>query len=124
VRPQADYERSLAVLARAADRGLSLVKTGIMVGLGETEDEVQVLLRDVAGAGVDVVTIGQYLRPSAQHARVVEYVRPEVFSRYAASGGALGLQVHAAPFVRSSFHAGESLVEARRARNERPTPVS
>jgi len=113
VRPQADYDRSLGVLRRAVDRGSSVVKTGIMVGLGETENEVQSVLEDVAEAGVDVVTVGQYLRPSSLHVHVAEYIAPAVFERYAAFGTTLGLQMHAAPLVRSSFHAGESLAEAR-----------
>jgi lipoic acid synthetase len=111
VRPQADYQRSLAVLARAAATGGSLVKTGIMVGLGETEEEVFAVLRDAAEAGVQVVTIGQYLRPSGEHLPVVEYVTPSTFAAYAGYGETLGLQVHAAPFVRSSYRAGESLEE-------------
>lgn len=113
VRPQAEYKRSLAVLAHAALHRGSLVKTGCMVGLGETESEVLALLDDAREAGVEVVTIGQYLRPSKAHVPVVEYVRPEVFDRYRERGEALGLQVHAAPFVRSSFRAGESLAQAR-----------
>jgi lipoic acid synthetase len=111
-RPQASYEGSLAVLARAAHRGQSLVKTGWMVGLGETADEVRGLLRQVAGAGVDLVTIGQYLRPSRRQLPVVEYVHPETFAAYEVYGKALGLQVQAAPFVRSSFHAGETYAAA------------
>jgi lipoic acid synthetase len=113
VRPQAVYERSLAVLRRAAERNLSLVKTGLMVGLGETEDEVKALLEEVGEIGVDMVTIGQYLRPSGRHLPVTEYVRPEVFTSYRLWGEALGLQVHAAPFVRSSFQAGESFAQAK-----------
>ncbi|OFW58138.1 MAG: lipoyl synthase [Actinobacteria bacterium RBG_16_64_13] len=112
VRPQAVYERSLAVLSHAAAHGAGLVKTGWMVGLGEREEEMRDLFEDVAAAGVDVVTIGQYLRPSKNHLPVMEYVLPEVFDRYREWGEALGLQVHAAPFVRSSFQAGESLVQA------------
>ena len=79
------------------------MKTGCMVGLGETEAEIDALLEEVGGAGVDMVTIGQYLRPSKLHLPVVEYVAPAVFERYRERGEALGLQVHAAPFVRSSF---------------------
>jgi lipoyl synthase len=112
VRPQAAYERSLDLLRYAARRKTSLVKTGWMLGLGETEDEVRALLEDVTGAGVDVVTIGQYLRPSKRNLPVAQYVRPEVFERYREWGEALGLQVHAAPFVRSSFQAGESFARA------------
>jgi lipoic acid synthetase len=112
VRKQADYQRSLGLLRYAAERGTSLVKTGLMVGLGETEDEVWVVLEGVAAEGVSIVTIGQYLRPSALNLPVAEYVRPETFERYRERGEALGLQVHAAPFVRSSFRAGESFAQA------------
>jgi lipoic acid synthetase len=113
VRPQAVFERSLAVLRQAVSTGRSTVKTGWMVGLGETREEVADLLRQVAAAGVEVVTIGQYLRPSASHLPVVEYVRPEIFASYAELGEALGLHVHAAPFARSSFHAGESFARVK-----------
>jgi lipoic acid synthetase len=108
VRPQAIFTRSLAVLRHAVERGVSVVKTGWMVGLAERDDEVRSLLEEVAATGVEVVTIGQYLRPSREHIAVTEYVRPEVFERYREWGEALGLQVHSAPFVRSSFQAGES----------------
>jgi len=113
VRPQAVFERSMSVLRHAAERRNGLVKTGWMVGLGERAEEVSALLEAVAEAGIDVVTIGQYLRPSAKHIAVTEYVHPDVFESYREWGEALGLQVHAAPFVRSSFQAGESLVQAR-----------
>ena len=113
VRPQAIYGRSIAVLEQAATEGSSIVKTGIMVGLGETAEEVQTVLTDVRAAGVHVVTIGQYLRPSSCHLPVVEYVHPHRFAEYGEFGESLGLQVHSAPFVRSSFHAGESLAEAK-----------
>jgi lipoic acid synthetase len=107
VRPQADYRRSLRVLARAAARGTSLTKTGLMVGLGETADEVEAVLRDIRESGVGMVTIGQYLRPSKEHLQVVEYIRPENFAAYREYGEALGLHTEAAPFVRSSYHAEE-----------------
>ena len=84
-----------------------------MVGLGETPAEVRRVLLDARAVGVDVVTIGQYLRPSSCHLPVVEYVHPRTFAEYGEWGDELGLQVHAAPFVRSSFQAGESLAEAR-----------
>jgi lipoic acid synthetase len=113
VRPLARYERSLALLKQAAEEGTGVVKTGLMVGLGETPDEVRTVLDDALEAGVDVVTIGQYLRPSSHHLAVVEYVSPETFELYRQWGETLGLQVHSAPFVRSSFHAGESLAQAR-----------
>jgi lipoyl synthase len=114
VRPQAFYERSLAVLRQAAEEGKAVVKTGLMVGLGEAPEEVRAVICDARAAGVDVVTIGQYLRPSSRHLEVVEYVHPQTFAEYARWGEVAGLQVHSAPFVRSSFHAGESFAEARR----------
>jgi lipoic acid synthetase len=113
VRPQALYERSLQVLRLAAARRTSVVKTGWMVGLGETDGEVKALIEDVARTGVGVVTVGQYLRPSPRNLPVAAFVPPEVFETYRAWGEALGLQVHAAPFVRSSFRAGESFASAR-----------
>jgi lipoic acid synthetase len=113
VRPEAEYHRSLDVLAHVASLGVSVVKTGCMVGLGETESELDQLLRDAKAAGVDVVTIGQYLRPSSGHLPVTEYVPPRVFERYRRHGEGLGLLVHADPFVRSSFRARESYCEAR-----------
>jgi len=113
VRPQARYDRSLAVLRQAVENGSCMVKTGWMVGLGETEDEVRELLADVAEVGLDMITIGQYLRPSGEHLPVVEYVAPEIFDQYREWGEALGLQVFSAPFVRSSFQAGETFAQAR-----------
>ncbi len=109
VRPQADYRRSLDVLAYAVRHGSSVVKTGIMVGLGEEEDEVRSFLREALATGVAAVTIGQYLRPSREHLPVVEYVPPAVFEEYRRFGEALGLVVEAAPFVRSSYRAEENL---------------
>ena len=109
VRPQADYARSLRVLEHAARRSSSIVKTGIMVGLGETPDEVRSFLEDAVAVGVQIVTIGQYLRPSRDHLPVVEYVEPAVFEDYRRAGEALGLLVESAPFVRSSYKAEEGL---------------
>ncbi len=120
VRPQAIYERSLSVLRHAARHSRGLVKTGWMVGLGETPAEVEILLGQVAAIGVDLVTIGQYLRPSKDHLPVVEYVQPEIFLGYKASGDRLGLQVHSAPFVRSSFQAGETYAEATKGSGKLP----
>ncbi len=111
VRPQAVFARSLAVLARASERRL-LVKTGWMVGLGESRDEVKALLDEVRTAAVNIVTIGQYLRPSARHLPVTEYVRPEIFEEYRRYGEGLGLMVHAGPFVRSSFDAKQDFAKA------------
>jgi lipoic acid synthetase len=107
VRPQADYLRSLELLRRAKERFPSLLtKSGFMVGLGETREEVEEVLEDLKNSGCDIVTIGQYLRPSMRHLPVSEYVPPEVFEyyrRYALCLGFLG--VASGPFVRSSYHA-------------------
>jgi lipoyl synthase len=113
VRPQADYARSLQVLARAATAAPGVpTKSGLMVGLGETPEEVEDVLRDLRAAGVEIVTIGQYLRPSAAHLEVTEFVSPGTFQRYANAARALGFGgVASAPFVRSSYHAGDLLAE-------------
>jgi lipoyl synthase len=108
VRPQADYRRSLAVLRAAAQRGRYLVKSGIMVGLGETPEEVVALFSDLASAGVSALTIGQYLRPSPDHLPIVEYIHPDRFRYYEEMAYAAGInKVSSGPFVRSSYHAGE-----------------
>ncbi len=105
VRPQANYERSLSVLRLAKESGL-ITKTGIMVGLGESHEDVKALLRDVKEAGVDAVTIGQYLRPTRDNLVVAEYVTPEVFARYEAYGKDIGIKrVYSGTFVRSSYNA-------------------
>jgi lipoic acid synthetase len=119
VRPQASYERSLLLLERAVawahDPRLAsvgrrpLVKTGIMVGLGEAEAEVVDVLADCAAAGVDVVTIGQYLQPQPELLPVVRYVSPREFAVWEQQGAELGLRVQAGPFVRSSYRAGDLL---------------
>lgn len=105
VRPSAGYARSLAVLARAADAGL-VVKSGLMVGLGESKAEVLSTLADMASVGVSIATVGQYLRPSAQHLPVARWWRPSEFDDLAAAGRSLGLaHVEASPLTRSSYHA-------------------
>jgi lipoic acid synthetase len=118
VRAQALYGRSLEVLSRAAAWARApwgaadvrpLVKTGLMVGLGETDEELAAVLADAATAGVDAVTIGQYLSPAAGCHPVARYVAPEEFEEYRRRGEQLGLTVVAAPFVRSSYRAGELL---------------
>ncbi len=111
VRPQADYQRSLDVLRRAASEAACAVKTGFMVGLGESCEEVEALITDLAEVGVDMVTIGQYLQPRLDSVPVVEYVRPEIFERYRSVGTAMGLLVQSGPFVRSSYRAGEYFAE-------------
>jgi lipoic acid synthetase len=105
VRPSASYTRSLAVLARAVRAGLT-AKSGLMVGLGETEPEVLGVLADLQAIGVSIVTIGQYLRPTAKHLPVARWWSPDDFSRIADAGRALGLRhVVASPLTRSSYHA-------------------
>ena len=108
VRPSAGYARSLTVLARAADAELA-TKSGLMVGLGETFDEVVAALADLAAVGVRTATIGQYLRPTASHLPVARYWDPEEFDALASAGVALGLShVQASPLTRSSYHAKEA----------------
>ena len=105
VRPQASYARSLAVLARAKEAGLT-TKSSLMVGLGETEEEMLEAMADLAAVGTDIVTLGQYLRPSAQHLPIVRWWRPEEFERLAEAGEEMGIRhVEAGPLVRSSYHA-------------------
>ncbi len=105
VRPSAGYARSLTVLARAADAGL-VVKSGLMVGLGEREEEVVATLADLAGVGVRIATVGQYLRPSRAHLPVARWWTPEEFERLRRAGLDLGLvHVEASPLTRSSYHA-------------------
>ena len=105
VRSAAKYETSLAVLRRIAQRGIT-AKTGIMVGLGETEDEVLELMDDVLETGASVLTIGQYLQPSRKNIPVAEYIHPNQFEKYRQMALDKGVkQVESAPLVRSSYHA-------------------
>lgn len=105
VRSAAKYETSLAVLRRIAQRGIT-AKTGIMVGLGETEDEVLELMDDVLETGASVLTIGQYLQPSRKNIPVAEYIHPDQFEKYRQMALDKGFkQVESAPLVRSSYHA-------------------
>lgn len=107
VRPQAIYERSLELLKRAkAFDPMMTVKTGIMVGLGETRDEIRQVMRDLVAHDCDILTVGQYLRPTADHLPVDRFYAPEEFEAIAAEGKAMGLKhVEAGPMVRSSYHA-------------------
>jgi lipoyl synthase len=108
VRPSASYTRSLAVLARAKAAGLT-TKSGIILGMGETDDEVLGALADLHGIGVDIVTIGQYLRPTADHLPVARWVTPETFESLKAAGEAMGIpHVEASPLTRSSYHARQA----------------
>jgi lipoic acid synthetase len=108
VRPSAGYARSLGVLARAKRAGV-VVKSGLIVGMGETDEELEGALADLAGVGVDIVTIGQYLRPTTHHLPVARWVEPATFERLAAVGEALGIgHVEASPLTRSSYHARQA----------------
>jgi lipoic acid synthetase len=116
VRPQANYRQSLDVLAFARSRASGvLTKSGFMVGLGETPDEVRTLLRDLRAAGTDVATIGQYLQPTRRNLPVVQFVEPRQFEEYREFGLALGFKaVFSGPLVRSSYMADLLSQEARR----------
>ena len=110
IRPQAKYERSLEVLKTIKSAGLR-TKSGIMLGLGETENEILETMNELLGAGVDVLTIGQYLQPTKMHAQVLEFVHPDKFDFYKESGLAMGFKyVESAPLVRSSYHAERHLL--------------
>jgi lipoic acid synthetase len=112
------YRRSLAVLERAASRGL-LTKSSIMLGLGETPGEVQGCMADLRAAGVAMLVLGQYLRPTRSNAEVVEYLPPGTFDELAAKGRELGFdQVSAGPLVRTSYRAAEAWVGRQTARRE------
>jgi len=107
VRPQGDYQRSLELLKRTKDISPWLYsKSGIMVGLGETREEVKMVLEDLRKVDCDIVTIGQYLQPTAKHLKVEEFITPDQFDYWRAYGESLGfLQVVSAPLTRSSYHA-------------------
>jgi len=116
VRPQAKYYRSLQVLGNAKKLGMT-VKSGIMVGLGETRDEVVQVMRDLVDVGCELFTIGQYLQPSPQHLPVEEFIHPDVYLDYKHLGESLGLRhVQAGALVRSSYRA-ETQEELLRSNN-------
>jgi lipoic acid synthetase len=117
VRPQARYEQSLRVLEFAGRHvGAALTKSGFMVGLGETPEEVYALLRDLRAVGTAVATIGQYLQPTRRNLPVAEYVQPRRFEQYRDYGLSLGFRmVFSGPLVRSSYMADAVEEEARRA---------
>jgi lipoic acid synthetase len=124
VRPQAKYGRSLDLLRQAKVlNGNLLTKSGLMLGLGESRGEVTEVMADLRQAGCDLLTIGQYLQPSLQHHKLVKYVRPEEFQEYRIVGKRLGfVSVASGPLVRSSFHAAEMYVSARRKSKRKPSP--
>ena len=111
VRPQADYNRSLHVLQYVKEQAPHIVtKTGIMVGLGETDEQVYEVMDDCLGVACDIFTIGQYLRPSKDHIEMKEYVTPEKFEEYKKVGQEKGFKyIASSPLVRSSYKAEEAL---------------
>ena len=105
VRPQAKYRRSLELLQIAKDQGL-VTKTGMMLGLGEEEHEIDAVLDDLVAIGCDILTLGQYLQPTAKHLPVERWVHPDEFAAWKIRGEAQGLRhVESGPLVRSSYHA-------------------
>merc|ERR1719376_987560 len=110
--PRAGYRQSLAVLEEAKKRQPGLItKTSIMLGFGESEQQVEQTMKDLRLAGVDCLTLGQYMQPTPRHLRVKEYVTPAAFDRWAEVGEAMGfLYTASGPLVRSSYRAGELFV--------------
>jgi lipoic acid synthetase len=117
VRQGARYERSLEVLRHARNAAPEIpTKSGLMLGLGETLDEVLAVMRDLRAGGVDIVTLGQYLRPSPRHLPIARYVPPVEFDSLREAGYAMGFRrVEAGPLVRSSYHAAQAHVSAAEA---------
>jgi lipoyl synthase len=110
VRHRATYDRSLSVLRKVKDKlgGTIYTKSGLMLGLGETEPEVMTALEDLRRAGCDLLTLGQYLQPTLKHLPVAEFVSPELFADYGRQAGEMGfVHVASGPMVRSSYHADE-----------------
>ncbi|PVX27153.1 MAG: lipoyl synthase, partial [Candidatus Bathyarchaeum sp.] len=108
VRPEAGYAQSLEVLTRVSKSEKSILsKSGIMLGLGETEEEVREVIQDLRRSGCDILTVGQYLPPSSSHAPLVEYITPEQFKIYEEFAKSIGFMgVASGPLVRSSYNAG------------------
>jgi lipoyl synthase len=129
VRPQAKYARTLRVLEMVKELDPRIyTKSGIMLGLGETREEVLITLRDLRARGVDAVTIGQYLRPTMRHLPVVEYIHPTIFDEYSKIGEDMGFAfVASGPFIRSSYNAIEfskKVMSERLAKLDAPTPAA
>jgi lipoyl synthase len=123
VRPSAGYARSLAVLARAKEAGLT-TKSGLIVGMGESDDEVVSTLADMRAVGIDIVTIGQYLRPTTHHLPVARWVEPAAFERFKRDGEALGIpHVESSPLTRSSYHARQAAGSTAPAARAAVTPA-
>ncbi|MBI5967598.1 MAG: lipoyl synthase [Deltaproteobacteria bacterium] len=109
VRPQADYRRSIGLLKRVKEiNSQKITKSGLMLGLGEEQEEVRQVMRDLREVSCDLLTLGQYLQPSGRHHPVIRYIHPEEFEELRKEGEKMGFKsVFSAPFVRSSFHAAE-----------------
>jgi lipoic acid synthetase len=123
VRPSAGYARSLAVLARAKEAGLT-TKSGLIVGMGESDDEVVSTLADMGAVGIDIVTIGQYLRPTTHHLPVARWVEPAAFERFKRDGEAMGIpHVESSPLTRSSYHARQAAGSTAPAARAAATPA-
>ena len=115
IRPEADFRRSLGVLAHAKAYDPCVIsKSGLMVGLGESREDLRSVYEALAGVGCDALTVGQYLAPSLHSAPVVEYIRPDVFESYREEALAAGIRwVYAGPFIRSSYNAEALMQECR-----------
>ncbi|WP_027721011.1 lipoyl synthase [Maridesulfovibrio zosterae] len=112
IRPQADYKQSIELLDRVKKTSKIHVKSGLMVGLGENDDQVREVIDNLAAINCDIITIGQYMRPSKEHPAVKRYVEPSVFDEYAEYGKGLKVpHMFCAPLVRSSFNAAEAFEE-------------
>jgi len=119
IRPGARYFHSLRLLQKVKDRDPSqFTKSGLMVGLGETKEEIMQVMDDMRSAGVDFLTIGQYLQPTRKHAKIERFVTPEEFKSYETIARAKGfLMVSATPLTRSSYHADSDFAQLRAARD-------
>jgi lipoic acid synthetase len=123
-RPSAAYFRSLTLLARAKGVGLT-TKSGIILGMGETADELRGAIADLRSVGVDILTLGQYLRPSPRHLPVVKWWTPEEFAELGAYAESLGFaHVESGPLVRSSYHARDAVAAAEAAESGLPVATS
>lgn len=121
IRPGARYFQSMWLLKRVKELDNSMfTKSGVMVGLGESDEEVYQVMDDLRAADVDFLTIGQYLQPTVKHAKVDRFVTPEQFKKFEQMARAKGfLMVSATPLTRSSYHAGDDFEKLRKARNEK-----
>ncbi len=126
VRPQGNYQRSLELLQRVHEKAPWIYsKSGIMVGLGETAAEVEAVMQDLRGVGCDILTIGQYLQPSAKHLGVQAFIPPEQFAAWRTLGESLGfLQVVSSPLTRSSYHAEQVRLLMTKYPRQRPAAES